>query len=265
MEEEDTPDTPKQPNPDDLHPPQSRLPWWERESLLDGSLARVHEAHQKALSAAATLEEEIERLHWMKARSGPKWRCRDRDSQEPGKRRKKRQCQVILSSQPVTSWSANPDMLLGRMGSKGKDSDLGEPPQLKAEVASFLQGSSEMPEDKDEEMLPELSIYKSAKWVWWRAEKCKIPNWWAELSTVLEYNTGRLAWEVRASFQLPRHMHELDPKEASFHVPPAPPSLHQQRFMPPIISAFACRDIWEIPRETTVAYAWALQCIAEEK
>ena len=51
------------------------------------------------------------------------------------------------------------------MGSEGEDSDLGEPPQLKVEVASFLQGSSEMPEDKDEEMLPELSIYKSTEWV----------------------------------------------------------------------------------------------------
>ena len=54
-------------------------------------------------------------------------------------------------------------MLHGRMGSKGEDSDLGEPPQLKAEVASFLQGSSEMLEDKNEEMLPEPSIYKSAE------------------------------------------------------------------------------------------------------
>ena len=53
-------------------------------------------------------------------------------------------------------------MLHGRMGSKGEDSDLGEPPQLKVEVASFLQGSSKMPEDKDEEVLPEPSIYKSA-------------------------------------------------------------------------------------------------------
>ena len=57
-------------------------------------------------------------------------------------------------------------MLLGRTGSKGKDSDLGEPPQLKVEVASFLQGSSKTPEDKDEEMLLELSIYKFAtEWV----------------------------------------------------------------------------------------------------
>ena len=71
------------------------------------------------------------------------------------------------------------------MGSEGGDSDLGEPPQLKAEVASFLQGSSEMPKDKGEEMLPVPSIYKSAKWVQWRAEKCDVPDWWAELSTVL--------------------------------------------------------------------------------
>ena len=56
-------------------------------------------------------------------------------------------------------------MLLGRMGFEGEDSDLGEPPQLKGEVASFLQGSSKMPEDKDEEMLPEPSIYKSTEWV----------------------------------------------------------------------------------------------------
>ena len=75
---------------------------------------------------------------------------------------------------------------------------------------------------------------------------------------------GRLAWEVRASFQLPRCIHELDPKEAPFHVAPAPPSLHWQRFMPPVISAFACQDIREIPREKTVAYARALQCITEE-
>ena len=69
---------------------------------------------------------------------------------------------------------------------------------------------------------------------------------------------------MRASFQLPRHLHELDPKEAPFHVPLAPPSLHPWRLMSPIVSAFACWDIWDIPREKTVTYAQALQCIAEE-
>ena len=48
-----------------------------------------------------------------------------------------------------------------------------------------------MPEDKDEEVLPELSIYKSTEWVQWKAEKCEIPDWWAELSTVPEENTGK--------------------------------------------------------------------------
>ena len=75
---------------------------------------------------------------------------------------------------------------------------------------------------------------------------------------------GRLARELRASFQLPRCMYELDPRQAPFHVPPAPPCLHQQRFMPPIISTFACQDIREIPREKTKAYAQALQCLAEQ-
>ena len=58
-------------------------------------------------------------------------------------------------------------------------------------------------------------------------------------------------------------MHELNLEEAPFHAPPAPPCLHRQRFMPPIMSAFACWDIREIPREKTVTYAWALQCLTE--
>ena len=53
----------------------------------------------------------------------------------------------------------------GGMGSKGGDLDLGEPPQLKVEVASFLQGSSKTPEDEDEERLPEPTLSKSAEWV----------------------------------------------------------------------------------------------------
>ena len=59
-------------------------------------------------------------------------------------------------------------------------------------------------------------------------------------------------------------MHELDPREAPFHVPLAPPSLHQWRVMSPIVSAFACWDISEIPWEKAVTYAQALQSVAEE-
>ena len=90
LKEEGTPDAQRHPNPKDFHPPQSRPPRLERESLLDRRLARVHKVHQKALSTTATLEEEIEKLHWMKAHSSSKWRHRDRDSQRLEERRKKR-------------------------------------------------------------------------------------------------------------------------------------------------------------------------------
>ena len=87
-EEKGTPDAQRQPNPEDFHPPQSRSSQWERESSLDRSLARVHKAHWKVLLTAATLEEEIERLHRMKAHSSPEWR--PRDSQRSEERRRKR-------------------------------------------------------------------------------------------------------------------------------------------------------------------------------
>ena len=92
----------------------------------------------------------------------------------------------------MASQSADPDMPSGGMWSEGRDSDLGEPPQLQAEVASFLQGSSEMPEEEDEKMLPEPPISQSAEWVQWKAEKCDVPNWWAELSAVPLEDIGGL-------------------------------------------------------------------------
>ena len=93
------------------------------------------------------------------------------------------------------------------------------------ELASFLQGSSGTSEDEDEEVLPEPSVSKPAEWVQSRAKKFDIPDRWVELSTLPEEDTGRLAQEVRALFQLPRCMHDLDPREAPFHVPPAPQCL----------------------------------------
>ena len=76
-------------------------------------------------------------------------------------------------------------MPIGKMGSKGRDSDLGEPLELKAEVASFLHGSSETSNDEDVEMPLELAVLKFADWVWWKAEECDPTSWWAELLTVL--------------------------------------------------------------------------------
>ena len=122
-----------------------------------------------------------------------------------------------------------------------------------------------MSDGESKEMPPELAMLKFANWVRWKVGKCDTPSWWAELLTVPgEDDTGRLAQEVRASFQLPRRMHELEPKEAPFQAPAAPPCLHHQRFMPLVMSIYTSQDIREIPREKVVMYARALQHFAEQ-
>ena len=173
--------------------------------------------------------------------------------------------QASFGSKPTPSQAANPDMPPGEMESEDGASDLGEPPELKAEVASFLEGSSEMSDGKSKEMKPEPAVLKFADWVRWKVGKCDTPGWWAELSTVPgEDDTRRLAQEVRASFQLPRQMHELEPEEAPFQAPLAPLCLHCQRFMPLVVSIYASQDVREIPREKAVAYTRALQHFAKQ-
>ena len=260
-EEKDMPDFQRLPSPKSLHSPWCGPSLQEWEDSIDRSIARVCKAYWKALLMAATLEEEIERLCRKKAHSSPEWRQRDSYGSE--ERSRKRRCRASFGSQPTTSWSADPGMLSSRTGSEDRDSDLGDLPQLQAEVASFLQCSSKTAEEDSEGISPESPVSQPTEWVWWKAERCDIPDWYAELSTVPLEDTEKLAQQVRASFKLPKCMHELNPKEAPFHAPPAPPCLHWWKFLPPITSAFACQDIWEIPREKTIAYARAMQCFAE--
>ena len=87
-EEKGTPSTQRPPSPKGFHSPQNRPSLWEWEDSIDRSLARVCKAHRKALSTAATLEEEIERLHRKKAHSGPEWRCRDSYGSEERSRKR---------------------------------------------------------------------------------------------------------------------------------------------------------------------------------
>ena len=110
-----------------------------------------------------TLEEEIERLYRKKSHSGPE--RRRRDGYESGERSRNRQCEAKLSGQPTASQSADPDMPLGGTESKGGDSDLGDPTELQAEVASFLQGLPETTKEENEGRLPEPPISQPAKWV----------------------------------------------------------------------------------------------------
>ena len=225
----------------------------------------MHEAHQKVLAAILTLEKEIERLNHTRAHSQSRARSKSRDHQKPnGEGQKKRCCQVKFADEPVPSQSANPKTPPGEEGSEGGGSYLEELPELKPMVASILQGLPETSDDEGEKMPLEPTILDFSQWVPWRVERCKTPEWWVELSTVLGKDSKKLTREVRASFRLPQQLQELGSREATLWAPPALPRLCRQRFMPPTDLIFACRDIREIPREKVVAYARALQHWTEQ-
>ena len=171
---------------------------------MDKSLARMHKAHQQALSAMMALEEEIERLGQMRACSQSRVKLRSQDNwRSKGEGWKKRCHQVSFADELAPSQSADPEAPSGKRGLKA-ETDLGEPLELKPVVASFLWGSTETSDDEGEGMPPEPTVLDFAEWVHWKAERCNTPSWWMELSTVPgEDNTRKLARQVRASFGLP--------------------------------------------------------------
>ena len=65
--------------------------------------------------------------------------------------------------EPAPSRSADPEMLVGKEGCEGRDSDLGELPGLQPAVASFLQGSPETSDKEGKKMLPEPPVSNFAK------------------------------------------------------------------------------------------------------
>ena len=195
---------------------------------MDKCLERVQEVHQNALLATATLEEEIERLHRIRCCSQLEVRPKSQHHRRSEGMQGERCHQASYAGKPTPTQSTDPNMSPGETESEDGTSNLGELPKLKAEVASFLEGSLGMSDGGSDEMPQEPAISKFSDWVRWKVGECDTPSWWAELSTVLgEDNIRKLAQEVRASFQLPRQMHELECKEAPFQAPLALPCLHR--------------------------------------
>ena len=154
----------------------------------------------------------------------------------------------------------------GEEGSKGRDADLEELPELPPTVASFLRGSLEMSDDEGREMLPEPAVLDFAGWVWWKAGKCDTPSWWMELSVVPgEDNTRELARQVRASFGTAMVVMGTRCRKGYSAGSPCStmPSLANFFMLLPD-SIFTSWDIREVPREKVVAYARALQYWAEQ-
>ena len=181
---------------------------WRRESSMERSLAKVREAHQKALATAAALEEEIEQLTcplirswsevWAHLKSRDCHVCRSRGQ-------KRRHHQVQPEDCPAPYFEYHPSQRNSESGGEAaatEDADLEELPELGLEVTCFLRGSAENLEEEDKKApSPKPPVEELWEWVKWKAGAYKMPSWWRELMKVPEVEDHeKLAWEVQASF-----------------------------------------------------------------
>ena len=86
---------------------------------------------------------------------------------------------------PAPNHPTGPKTGSSEEGATGNSSDLEEPPELGLVVASFFRGSPETSIDEGDMVPLEPMVLEFSQWVPWKAEKCKTPDWWSELSAVL--------------------------------------------------------------------------------
>ena len=90
------------PHPEHPHPSRSRASQKKKgDSLVERSLATVHEAHQKALAMVATLEEEIERLSHTQNHPEVRVRSKSRDCWGRSREEQKRRCCQVQFEDPL--------------------------------------------------------------------------------------------------------------------------------------------------------------------
>ena len=113
QEKEEAPNAERQHGHEGSHPSQMQRPHQRWKTSVDRCLERVQEAHQKALVAAATLGEEIERLHRIKRHSQLEVKPKSQHCQRPEEMWEERHHQTSSGSKPIPSQSINPDMSPG--------------------------------------------------------------------------------------------------------------------------------------------------------
>ena len=167
-----------------------------RDTSTNRDLAKVREAHQRTLAAAATLEERIERLSHSTTRgqqdaSTHSWSCdcQRRRSQEQNWRHHR----ALQEDGPVHSPAHSPPQWgPGTLENKETELpfwefDLGTPPEFGPEVNCFLQEpASKSREDSKSDSSLEAPAEEHERWVTWRGWALNTPSWWQELVKILE-------------------------------------------------------------------------------
>ena len=125
---------------------------------MERSLAKVREAHQKALAMAAALERGNRAAELPPVRSQPEvWaHSKSRDCHVCRSKGQKRRChQVQPEDCPGPNFKYHPSRRNSESGREAvamEDSNLEEPPELGPEVTCFLRGSAENSEEEDKKV-----------------------------------------------------------------------------------------------------------------
>ena len=144
--------------------------------------------------------------------------------------------------------------------SQPDESDLGCLPVLDPKVEEFLSGDKTKDDPTTWECLPEPSFTNSKDWVVWQAEQVTMPSWCPKLASILgQRDIHQLAQLVWASFQMPLACYTATKWLNNYMVPPTPPCLDCDTYLPMKDSRFSLQDFQLKQPQKTLAYAKALQ------
>ena len=239
----------REPELADTSPRWSKTPQRGRGTLAKNELAKVREAHQRALATTIALEEKIERLSqsftrgWLDA-CAHSWSHNRQRRRSSGQSR--RHCRALLEDSPTHSPAHSPHHWEDKEAEwPFLEFNLGVPPELGLDVKHFFgKSANESREDGGSNFPSEPPAQEYERWVEWRGQVVNMPSWWWELGKIPEEgNFQELAQKIQASFELPQQMSKMHDVENYYLAPLAPKCLCQKDFLSLPDPMFPCWDI----------------------
>ena len=81
-------------------------------------------------------------------------------------------------------------------------------------------------------------------WVEWRGCQLDMPDWWGELVTIPNIDGyQKLAWKIRASFEIPQVRSKAQQVKNNYSLPPAPKCVDQKAFLLILDPVIPCQGL----------------------
>ena len=147
---------------------------------------------------------------------------------------------------------------------KPTEYDLGPPSILEHNIEHFL-GEPTAAQEAEENLLQEPLVENYEVWVEWQGCQLDMPDWWGELVAIPDIDDyQKLAWKIRASFEIPWVMSKAQQVENYYSLPPTPKCIGKKAFLLILDPMIPCQDYREGQPRKTLAYAQTLQYWADK-